>query len=249
MTAGHGILTLAQVITGELEELLTRRANQEKILRDFIEEQELSAFPAVVVAPTLVEGMQALVQCHGLGGFQPNTVLIGWSDDSERSVVFGSLLRTLLALNRSIVILRCEEEDQDPWIAPPGSVDVWWRGKKNGALMLLLAHLLIQNTPWQTRNIRLLRMISAEAGREETTQHLKELIESSRIDATPVVIVAEDVSEAIRSTSSEAAVVFLGFEPPAVGEEKLFLETMNRLVEGLPTVIFASSAGGIDLEA
>lgn len=169
LTAGHGILTLAQVITGELEELLTRRANQEKILRDFIEEQELSAFPAVVVAPTLVEGMQALVQCHGLGGFQPNTVLIGWSDDPERSVVFGSLLRTLLALNRSIVILRCEEEDQDPWIAPPGSVDVWWRGKKNGALMLLLAHLLIQNTAWRTRNIRLLRVIPAEAGREETT--------------------------------------------------------------------------------
>ena len=96
--------------------------------------------------------------------------------------------------------------------------------------------------------MRLLRVIPLETGQAETIRHLSELIETSRIEATPVVVVSTDVGEAIRRASSDAAVVFLGFEPPDEGAETAFVAAMNRLAGDLERVIFVYSAGGMALE-
>lgn len=246
-TSGRGILTLAQVITGNVEELLQRRENQEELLRKFIREEQLEAFPSVVVAPYLSDAVESLVQCHGLGGLRPNTVLIGWPSDPERVDSFGASLRIVAGLQRSLITIRVAESVEDPWSAPEGSIDVYWRGKDNGPLMLLLAHLLTLNTQWRGRELRLIRVIPAEAGREEVTRHLEELIDTSRIQATPVVVVGEHVVEAIHKTSAYASEVFLGFTPPEEGLEAEFHANLERLSGPLSRVVFVHSTGGMNL--
>ena len=248
LTAGHGVLTLGQVIHGDVEAMTERRHNQEQVVRSFIQEEQLQAFPAVVVAPYLSDGIESLVQCHGLGHFQPNTVLLGWPSDPDRAEQFGSILRVVAGLGRSVVVFRGLDESEDPWQVPRGTIDVWWRGKANGPLMLLLAHLLTTNPGWRKREIRLLRVASAEAAREEMTRHLETLIESSRIRATAQVIISDDVSQAIQQTSRHAAVAILGFEAPAETSEVAFYQTMKRITGDLPRVIFVDSAGGVELE-
>ncbi len=101
-TSGHGILSLGQVIQGEVEDRVERRASQERILHNFIREQELEAFPAVVVAPYLSDGVESLVQCQGLGALRPNTVLLGWPTDTQRAEAFAAMLRTVAALGASL---------------------------------------------------------------------------------------------------------------------------------------------------
>ncbi len=248
-TYGHGVLTLAQVITGNVEDLLQRRENQEKLLRKFIREQELEAFPSVVVSPFFSDAVEALVQCHGLGGLRPNTVLLGWPEDPERVDSYGITLRIVAGLQRSLILVRVAESVEDPWETPNGSIDVYWRGHDNGALMLLLAHLMTQTSQWRGQELRLIRVIPAEAGREEVTRHLTELIDSSRIHATPVVIVAEDVVPAIHRTSAAAAEVLLGFSPPEEGQEAEFHATMERLAGPMARVVFICSAGGVNLSS
>jgi len=249
LTAGHGILTLAQVILGDVEEMLARRTGQQQVLREFIREQELAAFPAVVVAPYLSDGVESLVQSYGVGALKPNTLLLGWPTDPARVESFGAILRVVAALGRSIVAIRTSEEEEDPWEIPPGTVDVWWRGKSNGPLMLLLAHLLVANNEWRNRPIRLMRVAPADAARSEMTRHLTELIETSRIRATAEVIVADDPAAAIQNASRDAAVVFLGFEAPAEGDELAFFESMQRMAGDLERVIFVDSAGGMELDS
>jgi hypothetical protein len=151
-------------------------------------------------------------------------------------------------LKRSIACIRTSDDVADPWEVPTGTIDVWWRGKANGPLMLLLAHLLVTNTEWRTRPIRLLRVAASEAATAEMTRHLEELIETSRIQATPQVIVAENVARTIQATSRQAAVAFLGFEAPEEGHEIAFFESMERLAGDLSRVVFVDSAGGMELE-
>ena len=95
-TTGHGILSLGQVITGEVDELLERRNSQERILHKFISDESLKAFPAVVVANNQSEGIESLVQCHGLGALRPNTVLFNWPSESDAQW-FGCTLRTAVS--------------------------------------------------------------------------------------------------------------------------------------------------------
>lgn len=245
-TSGHGILTLAQVITGEVEDLHNRRRNQEELLRKFIAEEEIEAFPAVVVGPNFTNAVESLVQCHGLGGMQPNTVLLGWPKDADRIHTFGSILRIVKQLGRSLICIRAKVEG-DSWQIPQGTIDVYWRGKENGPLMLLLAHLLTQNDQWRGQQIRLIRVITAEAGRDEVMKHLVDLIETSRIRATPVVAVGDDIPRTIQQTSANAAKVFLGFQPPDDGGEATFYKSIERIADQLPRVVLVWSAGGMQL--
>ena len=249
LTSGHGILILGQVIQGEVDQQLKRRSAQERLLYEFIKSQELQAFPAVVVAPTLSEGIDAMVQCQGLGFLHPNTVLLGWPKDADRALAFTATMRTVTGLDRSIIAIRTSEEVVNHHLPAPGTIDVWWRGLKNGELMLLLAFLLTKNTEWRGRTIRLLRVIENEAGHTDVLIHLNELIESSRIAARPQVIITDDLTHSIQQHSRHAAVVILGFELPEVGQEASFFERMEELSGPLPRVVFVNSAGKVSLES
>jgi amino acid transporter len=261
LTAGHGILTLAQVISGEVEDRIEQRRSALRLLRSFIEKQELEAFPAVVVAPYVSDGIESLVQCQGIGGLQSNTVLLGWPNDAARADIFGSNLRLISQLDRSIVALRLrqlpgtdhfDESDagSDPWEAPLGTIDVWWRGRKNGELMLLLAHLLTQTPEWRHRPIRLLRIVENEAAADEVEKHLSSLIVDSRIEAEPVVVVSDEgelVGTTIQTWSRYSAVTLLGFEAPDEGAETFIFESIERIAGDLPRVLLVDSAGGMQL--
>ncbi|MFH1302961.1 MAG: amino acid permease [Planctomycetota bacterium] len=259
LTSGHGILSIAHVVTGDIEEHAERREKFEKTLRAFIAKEELLAFPAVVVSEFLSDGVEALVQCHGIGGLRPNTVLLGWPNDPQKADSFGATVRLVSRMNRSIISVRFldyreEEGDEiglagDAWEIPDGTIDVWWRGRRNGSLMLLLAHLLHQNPEWRRNRIRVLRAVSNSEAVDEVTRHIEELSAAARITAEPVVIVSSDPEQAIQQTSAEAAVVILGFEPPAEGAEAEFFTRMESFVGNLPRVLFIESAGGMELES
>jgi amino acid transporter len=264
LTAGHGILTLAQVVHGDVEDHAERRDNYEQALRKFIAKEELQAFPAVVVAEYLSDGIEALVQCHGIGGMKPNTVLLGWPKSAGKAEAFGSALRLVTRLRRSVIAARLLESEEAleaaeaeltaadteaAWEVPGGSIDVWWRGRKNGALMMLLAHLLHQNPDWRRNSIRVIRIVPNEEAQEEVYRHIVEMAAGARIRVAPVVIVADDVAAAIQATSRNASVVFFGFETPAEGEEQQFFEHMEAIAGSLPRVLFVSSVGGVELES
>jgi hypothetical protein len=248
LCAGRGVLSLAQVITGEVEDLVERRQGQERVLRSFIREQGFAAFPAVVVAADRHAGIEALVQCHGLGAFRPNTVLAGWSSDLDQAEDFLDTLRTVSRLGQNLLLLSTAD-GEDPLRVPAGTVDVWWRGKQNGPLMVILAHLLVQNEAWRDRPVRLLRVVASEAAREETARHLVELLDTARIRATVEVIVDSDPIAAIHRASDATAVTFLGFELPAEGDEpSAFLDRSEDLLSGLGTVFLVHSTGNVLLE-
>lgn len=249
LTAGHGVLTLGQVIPGEVEDHLQRRSSQLRLLKNFIQEEDLQAFAAVAITPDISEGIEQLVQLHGIGGFRPNTVLMGYPGDEERAVPFGTALRIARGLGQSSIVIYTAGEIEDPWEAPPGSIHVWWRGEANGSLMLLLAHLLMQNSEWRWHELRLLRIIASEAGRQEANEHLSELIETSRIEASSAVFVSDDPTSVVHDYSQNAALVFLGFGPPEVGEEIEFWNSLQNWAGTLERVIFVHSAGGMELEA
>lgn len=249
LTRQTGVLALGQVIPGGLDGRPERLADQESILHSMIRDQRLSAFPAVVLAHDYTTGVQALVQCQGLGRLRPNVVLMGCPLSGERMEVFGSLLRNLEGLGRSVVVLRQTDEPSGEDSAPTGTVDVWWRGRANGELMVLLAHLMLSHPSWSGRQLRLLRVVQSEQGIDEVKSHLDGLLKSARLSGVSKVVVSSDAAEAIQTTSRNAAFVFLGLTTPAEGEGAEFLQRLESLVGGLQRVALVRSAGGMNLES
>ena len=249
LTRETGVLALAQVIAGELDNQSERLTNQESILHSMIKDRKLAAFPAVVVANDYTAGVQALVQCQGLGRLRPNVVLMGCPLSADRMVVFGALLRNLERLDRSVVVLRQTDDSASEDVAPFGTVDVWWRGRANGDLMVLLAHLMLSHPTWRGRKLRLLRVVQNRSAIEEVQSHLDRLLREARIVGKTKVVVSENPIQAIQTTSHNAAFVYLGMATPEEGEDEEFLNRIETLVGDLPRVALVRSAGGMNLES
>ncbi|QDT12070.1 amino acid permease [Stieleria marina] len=249
LTAQSGVLTLGQVIQGDLDDHVQRRGSQEKILHGMIKERNLNAFPAVVVASDYTAGIEALVQCQGLGRLRPNTILLGCPLQVERMKIFGGLLRNLAGIGHSVVVLRRTDDPADPWAAPSGTIDIWWRGRANGELMVLLAHLMLEHPDWQGSRLRLLRVVENEAAIEEVQSHLESLLREARINGKTKVVVSNNPTAAIQSHSRDAAFVFLGMQPPDENQEEVFFHRIEGFVGALERVALIQSAGGMRLES
>ncbi|MGC6448833.1 MAG: amino acid permease [Rubripirellula sp.] len=255
LTSGQGILSLAQVVTGDEGGESQKRLRYERQLRKFISKEGLEAFPAVVCHKDFSSGMEALLQCHGIGGLRTNTVLLGWPKHISKSEIFGNNLRLITRMNRSVIAARFltqgeTEESTSLWAVPQGTIDVWWRGMKNGELMLLLAHLLHRNPGWRSNPIRVLRFVDNPHAIDDVKQHLVELGAASRIEFTPeVVYQSGSPLEAIQSTSRDAAIVLLGIQAPEEGEERDLYLRMEQLAGDLPRVLLVGSVGGMELES
>jgi len=248
LTAGRGVLSLGQVVSEGSEDRIERGHKIERVIRQTISEEGVEAFPAVVVDDDLLDGLKSLLLCHGIGGVRPNTVLLGWTHNIEDFERFANVLRLCERLQRNIVVVKSEVEF-DAWEAPPGEIHVWWHGRRNGPLMLLLAHLLTQNDEFRRRKTRLIHVIPEEAGREQAQTHLAQMAERARMTFEPMIVVSENEREAILNVSKKAAVIFMGFDAPTKGDHIPFFQEMEVLTEGLDEVILVSSAQGVDLEA
>ena len=248
LAAGRGVLTLGHILTGDVENRLTQRRQAEKQLRNFIRDEELTAFPVAVVETNLSEGIKALLQCHGIGGVRPNAVLLGWSQDPERQAAFCDTLRLARRFERSILIVKCNEE-RERWEAPPGSVDIWWRGPRHGSLALLLAYLLKQNPEWRRRPLRILSTLPLKADKANQARELEELLATARIEAEVVVFITDDPLWEVAKQTGNSAVIFADFSPPDEGEEEAFMEATARLLQIPIDVVLVHSAGDVSLEA
>ena len=248
----HGLLFFGQVIVGATDDLLDRQARHQKLIRKFSDEHELAAFPAVVIADDLGEGVGSLVQCCGIGAMRPNLVLLGWSTNVDTRDIYCACIRRAHRLGRSVGILRLQEQHEPPAAAdeiPRGPIDVWWLGQSNGELMVLLAHLLRQNPGWRDRRIRLRRMIANEAGQDEARRHLEQLVSAARIDAVCDVVIGTDFASVVAARSRRAALTILGFRAPDKNSDANdFVAALDRISTELPRVLLVNSAGDMQLQ-
>lgn len=204
----RGLLFLAQVVSGDWDQLLPRAEEMEKSMREFARERRLAAVVKAVVADDFEKGVTTLLQVLGLGQFRPNTVLIGWSDDVVKQEAFTRAVRRILQMQRNLLVFSGSN-------APPGTlakrIDVWWYTRLNGSLMLTLADLLRSSAAWRGHQLRLVRVVSDEASRAAVEQDLDEILRDLRIECERQIIVSQDpILQVIARESKESEVCFTG---------------------------------------
>lgn len=244
LNQGRGILTVCHMMVGELEELAPQIPEQTR--RDFedMESDDLSVFTEVDVVPDLESGMLNIVQANGIAGLTSNTMMLGWSDKTERRGELLRCVRKAALLGKSSLLCRIAPRR---WAARLQRIDVWWGGlQNNGDMMLLFAHLLSLNPEWAEAEISVKMIASNAMTHDDSKRSLEHLIRRSRISAETEVLPREEgrsVQETIQEVSGDADLVFLGLQDAAPGEEEAYGERLASLIGDLPTVIFLRAAG------
>ncbi len=240
-----GIITICNLKTGELKENIHTRQHDIEDLESFISNQGFNIYGEVDLVSEFAEGALVVAQANGMGEIQSNTMMFGWSNDVAQRIYQAQLIRRFSYLDKSIVILHVNVL-KDVYVKSQ-RIDIWWgQRERNADLMLLLAYFMTLNPEWKDCDIHIKTIATDATKRDQLARKLESIIESSRIKATPEVIVPETdemrIQDVIQKHSHDADLVFLGLAIPKAGEEEAYMERMSSFLTGLPTTLLVRNA-------
>jgi amino acid transporter len=243
LSRGNGIVTLFNLLTGDVEELASEREKRLKELRDYIQQHRWTIFPEVEIARTAEDGFTTIVQAHGIGKLASNVALFGWSNNFEKKTELARIIRKLIFLKKDILALKY---DPERGFGNKLTIDIFWRGKGgNAPLMVMLAHIIRLNPEWRNARIRLIEVVETEHEKVLSEKRTKELMEEARIEAEPVVLVKENPADRIIDVMTEFSSIsdltIVGMGVPRKGEEGVFVSRMDSLLAPLGTVLLVRS--------
>ena len=244
LNQNRGILTVCNVLNGQAESDMPVVQSRQTSMENALRQQAVAAFAEVDLVGQFEDGVANIAQASGIGSLRPNAIVLGWPSHQERLASLLRIVRTLHHLGKPALIVRPASEG-----APIRyrRIDVWWRGRENcGDLMLLLAHLVKLNPLWRLAQTRLRTVVASEEERLGMETVLADLIASVRIKAVLDVIVppaGQSVPDAIRATSRDADLVFMGLMIPEVGQESEYAQRLIGMVDGLPTTVLVRNSG------
>ena len=244
----RGVATLVEIISGPFSTGMVQRQEAKDRLDTFINRHNFEAFSEVLVTEDFDQGALSLIQCHSLGPLKPNLLMLGWPSSKERATPIFNLIRVARTLMLSSVIL-IDRGLPSIDTSSMKRIDIWWRGRENGSLMLILTYLLCHNLEWSKHHVRVLRAIGPQEDSDEAEEALKSILYKSRIRGeAKVVKIDGDFKSTLKQESTDATVVFLGirvdvneFDPEETHDH------FSSLLSGLPTVLLVHSSGEADL--
>lgn len=212
-------------------------------------EFSIDAGKVVVTDPT--QSILAMIQMEHPGDITPNTVLLEYIKGLD-SV---SIIRMLLAKKKNLLLLKNGEKLEDL-----DRIDIWWRGERNGNLMVLLAYIMRLARERQEKKpsaIRIIRKIEEEADRQKAYTEMVTLLEKARLSGEVVILPPheETFMQTLARTSSSADLVMMGlpgnFEKTETGTlfkmNEFFFDKEIEKYGALPAILFVKSAYVLDL--
>ncbi len=239
----RGIVSFSQLIEGGIAERAEDRREALALLEEQVQQEFPNLFGRVDVVSDIHRGIVHVAQSYGVGNFEANTVMFGWTDKPERQDSLLSALRDLLLLDRSVLIVRY---DRDRGLGVGRRIDIWWGGlERNGALMLLLAYLLSSHDRWRDAEVRILTVVQTAQMKQTAERELEAIMAQTRLAAETRVLVRRGaaIDEIMKEESGRSDLVLVGLRQPRP-EEKAedFFVHYDRILDALPTTMLVASA-------
>ncbi len=247
LEAGRGLLTAAVILPGRLAERISDRKKTLQEMDNYFNNEGISGFSEVLVTEKFDEGLRTLIQAQSIGPIKPNTVLLGWPMQEKRIVPYVRHLSDIHAAGLNIL---CLIENAKVSFAGSLRIDIWWRGYKNGSLMLILAYLLTLNWEWKRVKIRVLRHVKSKQEAKKAEENIDYLIGESRVRAEKKVIISDESFKSVLDKHSEnAELVLFGFSKPDEEKAHEFYKQFTDLTKNFNRVLLVNSNGEADLLA
>jgi len=235
----HGVMSNFELIESNEKKLLPKR-NQS--VTDALDDSAI--FTRKKTVKDIYEGIETIASVYGFSGFEPNTVLMGWGRQTKNPERFVEMLNSLYELDLNVLML---DYDKRFGFGNFQTIDIWWRDVSNqGNLALSIAKLIILSSPWQHANVRLMIASSRNDQNENIFNRAAQLLENMRFHAIIKVINNEienrSLYELMYSESKTSDLVIVGFPEIIRGQETAFVESTNRLLHQIGTVLLIKAS-------
>ncbi|MBX7197863.1 MAG: amino acid permease [Rhodospirillaceae bacterium] len=250
---GAGLTTVIKVLESDRPEVSALRKEAAKTLEDEITQQCSSAFPLVIAARTLEDGIAVSIQAVGLGPVNANTVVVnlGAAKDGAAGIDlnaerYGYNLRVAFHLGCNLLVLSSTNEKWAALLATKDgarSIDIWWTEGATSPLALVLAHLMTRSDEWSDARIRVLVAGGQSGARIE---RVRKILNDSHIEAEALAV-ERFTPDNVAVVSGQSSLVFLPMTMPIDESFHVFGYAPASFLEGPQLVVFVLSAEDIEL--
>ncbi|WP_346855376.1 amino acid permease [uncultured Draconibacterium sp.] len=199
-------------------------------------------FKRQFVCDTIENGIKNVTNVYGFSGFEPNTIMMGWSRDTNSAGVLANILTHVKKKNLNAVFL---DYDKQNGFGKKERIDIWWNGE--GRLLsfaLNLMRFVLSDADWRDASIRILVINNDNKLTDKLYKNTLALLEEKRIDAE-VKIISDDFGtrskEMIINTESlNADLIILGISPKTASYTEQYIKTVSEISD-LPSSILVLS--------
>lgn len=261
----RGMVTLFQLLIGDVAAQVDARREARDKFDAQLQTQYPNAFFRADVASDVYHGIVQTAQSYGVGNFEANTVMLGWTKTPDHLHRFVPCLRDLVLLDKALLLVNHKaEEAPEPKKngskkkknQEPRELHVWWDGNPGtGALMLLIAFLLTAHHRYRDLSLTLLSLAESDADRDESQRQLDQLLAQARIQGKTRVVLRQrrTRAEVMHVESQHAKLAIIGFQLPVPSREPggeggfspplhAWYEDVQAQLDELPTTILVHAA-------
>ena len=192
-----------------------------------------------------------LIQTSNPVGINSNTILLEYNDKVDNV----SILNKALSLERDILLFKGGEK-----LSKEERLDIWWRGERNGNLMVLLAYIInrsLADEGKQGYKVRVIRKLQEDEKIETTREEISSLLNKARLTGEVLIIPFDSIPfiETLESVSGSASLIMAGLPGNYIDSKKRSLFKLNEFFftkeikkyDNLPPTLFIRSAKHIKL--
>ena len=198
---------------------------------------------------TIEEGMKTVTNAYGFTGFEPNTILMGWSKDLKNTEFLTHVLKDFKAKGLNAIFLSYNKEIG---FGKKQNIDIWWNGK--GRILNLglnIIKFLLIDPKWRDAKFRILIINNNTFVSDILQRNIKELLIDRRM-AAEIKIIGNDfgtrTKESIISTESRNAdLVLLGLSQKNEAYSPEYISSINKLTELPSSLLFLSPSNEFDV--
>lgn len=240
-TQRQGILSVASILTDtNVDDGHIQRMKEN--IKEYMTKRGVEGLVKVYPSKNRFEGTTNLISAYGLGGLEPNTIILGECNQEENKRDFSKMVSRFYEMKRNVLIIHRGQNEEA--FGNKKKIDVWWGGLKgNGGLMMILSYLLKQSIDWRQASICIKMVVENDDAVEKAKANLHEILHDIRIVADTDIIAANGRSfdDILLTSSAFADLVFLGMAVPDENFYSYYLNMQQR-IQQLPTTVLALAA-------
>lgn len=235
MTGKLGTLTdFELIVDGNSKENLPNNDNNDK--------NKVQYFSRHFVCDSVESGIKSVTNIYGFSGFEPNTVMMGWSRDIKNAKPLANILSDLKKKNMNAVFL---DYDKTSGFGKKENIDIWWNGKgRHLSFALNLMRFVTANHEWRDANLRILIINNDNKITAKLYRNTAALLEEKRINAE-VKIISDDFGTRskemiINSVSTKADLIILGISPNVSSYTTKYIESIGQICKLPASIVILS---------
>lgn len=241
-----GLITVATVFDRDAIPR-ERLREQEVSISNYLKDKNIKTLVRAIRAKNYFTGARQLVDSYGMGKVIPNTILLGDSDAGKTQADYCKMITQFFKSNRNVIIL---QEDFKLEYDGKKQIDLWWGGLKgNGALMMIVAHMVQTSPRWHDIHVCVKMMVDSEEAAMNARENIQNILTKIRVDFNHKVIVSEGRSfwDVLVTESQNSTMVMMGLKEPDASFD-VYYSDLKEKTKAIKNKLFLLAAEEINFE-